>query len=496
MKTSTLVASALVGVVSAQNTAYSQCGGKNWTGAKDCISGYTCTVMNDYYSQCITSSGSGSGSGPDVKPASAKASVASVVAAATGVASTDNSCAVETDEPAVASTKPKAASTGGYAPAIKNNVPTAKSSTTPTGFFTSVTSTTTTTASTGYGINGVSSEPLASTPAAYSASATGTSSSSTPTSTPSTGYTSSGKGLKMMGASVSGAEFGAGSLPGVYGKDFTFANTSAIDALLSQGYNTIRLPFLMERLSPSLSGPLDSAYLKNYTEAVDFVTGKGGYAVLDPHNYGRYNGAVVTDYTAFEAFWKNVATVFKSNDKVIFDTNNEYHDTTADNVLKLNQAAIDGIRSAGATTQYIFVEGNSYTGAWTWNTTNTNLAALTDPSDKIIYEMHQYLDSDGSGTSETCVSSEIGAQRVAGATEWLKANKKIGIIGEFAGGTNSQCLEAVTGLLDHLKENSDVWSGALWWGAGPWWGDYLFSFEPPSGKGYLYYNSLLLNYLA
>lgn len=35
-------------------------------------------------------------------------------------------------------------------------------------------------------------------------------------------------------------------------------------------------------------------------------------------------------------------------------------------VAQLNQAAINGIRAAGATSQYIFVEGNSYTGAWTW----------------------------------------------------------------------------------------------------------------------------------
>lgn len=35
-------------------------------------------------------------------------------------------------------------------------------------------------------------------------------------------------------------------------------------------------------------------------------------------------------------------------------------------VLRLNQAAIDGIRAAGATSQYILIEGNSWTGAWTW----------------------------------------------------------------------------------------------------------------------------------
>ena len=35
-------------------------------------------------------------------------------------------------------------------------------------------------------------------------------------------------------------------------------------------------------------------------------------------------------------------------------------------VARLNQAAIDGIRGAGATSQTIFIEGNSWSGAWTW----------------------------------------------------------------------------------------------------------------------------------
>jgi endoglucanase len=163
-------------------------------------------------------------------------------------------------------------------------------------------------------------------------------------------------------------------------------------------------------------------------------------------------------------------------------------------VLSLNQAAIDAIRGAGATSQYIFAEGNSWSGAHAWVATNDNLKGLTDPSDKLVYEMHQYLDSDNSGTSDACVSGTIGAERVAGATEWLRSNGKKGIIGEFAGGANSQCESAVRGLLDHLQENSDVWEGALWWAAGPWWADYIYSFEPPSGTGYNYYNNILKSY--
>ncbi|KAI0145472.1 glycosyl hydrolase family 61-domain-containing protein [Xylariaceae sp. FL1272] len=34
---------------------YYQCGGINWTGATECVSGSTCVVMNDFYSQCVAS---------------------------------------------------------------------------------------------------------------------------------------------------------------------------------------------------------------------------------------------------------------------------------------------------------------------------------------------------------------------------------------------------------------------------------------------------------
>lgn len=125
---------------------------------------------------------------------------------------------------------------------------------------------------------------------------------------------------------------------------------------------------------------------------------------------------------------------------------------------------------------------------------NTALSVLTDPQDKIVYEMHQYLDSDSSGTNEACVSTTIGVERVKAATEWLRANGKKGLLGEFAGGPNAQCKQAVEGLLAYLYANSDVWTGALWWAAGPWWDTYMFSLEAPNGKGYTYYMDTLQKY--
>lgn len=42
-----------------------------------------------------------------------------------------------------------------------------------------------------------------------------------------------------------------------------------------------------------------------------------------PHNYGRWYGEIITDVDAFQVYWKNLASLFKDNDKVVFDTNNE-----------------------------------------------------------------------------------------------------------------------------------------------------------------------------
>lgn len=83
--------------------------------------------------------------------------------------------------------------------------------------------------------------------------------------------------------------------------------------------------------------------------------------------------------------------------------------------------------------------------------------------------MHQYLDSDSSGTSPTCVSSTIGVERLTAATNWLKQNGLKGFLGEIGAGSNSACIAAVKGAMCYMQQ-SGVWIGTTWWAAGPWWG--------------------------
>lgn len=180
--------------------------------------------------------------------------------------------------------------------------------------------------------------------------------------------------------------------------------------------------------------------------------------MIQPHNYGRFYKNIITDVAGFKTWWFNVAKIYKDNSKVVFDINNEFHTMEQQLVFNLNQAGIDGIREAGAT-QWITPEGNSWSGAWTWVSSGNgaSLGALKDPLNKLIFQMHQYLDSDGSGTSADCVSPTIFQERLVAATNWLKQNNKLGVIGEFAGGNNQQCIDALIGGLKYLKANKDVW---------------------------------------
>lgn len=131
--------------------------------------------------------------------------------------------------------------------------------------------------------------------------------------------------MQFAGINESGPEFGSTAFPGVYGTDYTWPNLSTIDTFTSQGLNTFRINVLMERLVPDkMTGSMDEAYLANLTETVEYITSKeGNYAMIVPHNYGRYYGEIIDSTDDFGLFWKTVAGAFKSNLYVIFDTNNE-----------------------------------------------------------------------------------------------------------------------------------------------------------------------------
>ncbi|KAF9042648.1 glycoside hydrolase [Hymenopellis radicata] len=288
-----------------------------------------------------------------------------------------------------------------------------------------------------------------------------------------------------FGVNEAGAEFGNANIPGTLGTDYIFPAESSIDYFVDLGFNFFRVPFLMERLVPpatGITGEFDADYFGLLNDTVNYITSKGASVAIEPHNFMIYDGSTLSSTSDFQTFWTNLANEYVSNPRVIFDLMNEPHDIAATTVAEMMQAGIDGVRSTGAT-QLILVEGTSWTGAWTWTTSGNSdaFATITDTLDNTAIEMHQYLDSDGSGTSETCVSSTIGAERIADATAWLQETGLKGFLGEIGAGSNADCIAAVYGTMCAMQQAGGSWIGAAYWAAGPWWGDYFQSIEPPSG---------------
>jgi endoglucanase len=308
--------------------------------------------------------------------------------------------------------------------------------------------------------------------------------------------------IKYAGVNLSGAEFGS-KLPGTFNTDFFYPTTAEVDYYQGRGMNIIRLPFRWERLQRTNLVALDTAELGRLTAFVSYATSNGMYVILDPHNYERYyppsvnnssstqiiGGAQVPD-SWFTDFWSRVATVFQTNNHVIFGLMNEPNTMPEAQMVTSENAAIAAIRATGAT-NLIFVPGNRWTGAWTWLNADGNGAAnsvamlgIVDPGSNYVFEVHQYLDSDGSGTKTNIVSADIGWQRLTNFTAWARANNVKGFLGEYAvpgaaivatgiGGS------ALTNMLSYIQTNSDVWLGWTYWGGGPRWGSTpLFPIDP------------------
>ncbi|MCB9584812.1 MAG: glycoside hydrolase family 5 protein [Polyangiaceae bacterium] len=291
---------------------------------------------------------------------------------------------------------------------------------------------------------------------------------------------------------MSSAEFGSSKLPGKYATDYIYASNAHADHFLDAGMKVFRVPFLWPRLQHDLNAEFDADELNRLRGLVSHITGRGGYALLDPHDYARWAGELIgsssVPNTAFADFWSRLAGEFKGDDHVWFGLMNEPNGVAATQWLAAANAAIAGIRASGAQ-NLVLVPGVRWTGAHSWYSGDSGsnaavMGGVVDPLDHYAYELHQYLDSDSSGTKENgeCVSTTIGSERLKAVTGWLREKGKKGFLGEGAGANTATCAAAIADMLTYMRANQDVWFGFSWWAAGPWWGDYMFSLAP-AGDG-------------
>jgi endoglucanase len=265
----------------------------------------------------------------------------------------------------------------------------------------------------------------------------------------------------------------------------------------------VSLPFYFSQVLTS------KKHFNNFADAINYITvTKKAYAILDPHNYMRYNdpsqqpmtGSVIgnsSDSKAattaqFGAFWGELARRFVDNPKVIFGLMNEVcipfwtsdwrvrremianieqpHDIPTSLVLANDQAAIDAIRNAGAK-QLIIAPGNSWTGGHSWmegsDSSGATMCKIKDPLNNTAFDIHEYLDTDYSGSHQECVN--LASTKLAPVTAWLKKYGFKAMITEFGASPLASCNTYVTDILNYMATN-DVYIGWTAWAAGPMWG--------------------------
>jgi len=260
------------------------------------------------------------------------------------------------------------------------------------------------------------------------------------------------------------------------------------------GLNIFRLPVGWQYLTPTLGGTLSASFFSQYDTVMQACLATGAKCILDLHNYARWNGGIIgqggptnaqviavlcspslrssNNAPQFASIWTQLATKYAASPNVIFGLMNEPHDLTMSTWAVSVQAAVNAIRAAGAKTQTILLPGTGYTSAAGFevnsapalSTVVDNPASQTNQT--LIYDIHKYLDSDGSGTHATCVSNEISNAFQPLAT-YLRANHRKALLTETGGGnTDSSCETYLCQTFDYLNQNSDVYLGWVGWAAG------------------------------
>lgn len=306
--------------------------------------------------------------------------------------------------------------------------------------------------------------------------------------------------MHYQGVNISGAEWGEQNVPGTFGVHYIFPTNSEIDYFSSKGMKIIRVPILWERIQLNANGALDATYLGRLDAVINYATSKGLRTVIDLHNYGAYKGITVGvpgghPNSMFANFWSQIAAKYKANSNVIFGLMNEPVGSTMTSTtwLASAQAAIDAIRQTGATN--LILVPSTYWGHPV-NFVELNASVMInvrDPANNFSYDVHQYLDYDGSGTHTDVLSPTDAVATLTNFTAWLKANNRTAFLSEIGVPATTAAQDSLSAMLQYMHANAAQWDGYTYWSAGPWWQNYVFGVEPVNGQDTVQMKTLIAN---
>jgi endoglucanase len=260
----------------------------------------------------------------------------------------------------------------------------------------------------------------------------------------------------------------------------------------SEGFNAYRLPTGWQFLTNNDNTPtstLDPTTFGKYDILVQACLSTSALCIIDIHNYARFNGQTIgtgggPSNAVFAALWANIATKYV-NSNVAFGIVNEPHDLDMSTWVGTVQAVVTAIRGAGATKQLILMPGTSYTSAEYLVSSGyaDALSVVTNPDGSktgLVYDVHKYLDSDGSGSGGDCVDSYISSA-FDPLAQWLRSHGRQAFLTEIGGIESSNCYNYVCQAIQFLNANSDVYLGYVGWAAGSFDVNYVLSEVPNNG---------------
>ena len=304
-----------------------------------------------------------------------------------------------------------------------------------------------------------------------------------------------------FGVNMSGGEFG-GVYPGELGVHYGYPTAKDLDYFKEQGLMLIRFPFRWERLQPELYGELNDRDLALMKEFVQAANDREMPIFIDMHNFGRRSldggkthvvigeGPELTADHLADA-WERLAVAFKDYGLCGYDIMNEPHDMSSnESWFSIAQKVIDRIRTVDRTTP-IIISGDSWSSGARWLQYSDSLRLLKDPSNKLIFQCHQYFDHDSAGSygsrDENGVfipstyeaeqaTPQTGVERIRPFVEWLRKYDLKGIVGEYGIPDDDPRWNVVLeNMLRYMQENGVA---GTYWSAGPRWGKYRLAVQP------------------
>ncbi|KAI0779090.1 glycoside hydrolase superfamily [Irpex lacteus] len=293
---------------------------------------------------------------------------------------------------------------------------------------------------------------------------------------------------RLGGVNTAGYDFSAG-IDGSFVGNGVDPPVAQYAHFTAQRANIYRIPFGWQLMTPTLGGPIDPVFFARYNATVQAALSSGPnvWVIIDVHNYARWNGSIIAQTpdgptnAQYASLWTQLSAKFQNTPRVIFGLMNEPHDlisvsTWADTLQQVATA----IRNAGAN-NYLLLPGSSWSSAEAFPTeAGPLLVNITNPdggNDRLIFDVHKYLDVDNSGSHAECVTNNV--QVLQNLVNFLRANgNRQAILSETGGGQTESCFTLFEQELRFVRDSFPTLAGYTVWSAGAFDTTYVTTVTP------------------